>query len=45
MISHSIALLAGFLLGALVFKNNADTGSHIVDKGKALLDALKGKHK
>lgn len=45
MITHSLALLAGFLIGALVFKNNAARGSQIADKGKEILAALKGKIK
>lgn len=40
-----ISFLAGAIVGALAFRNNAAKGSQIADKGKAILDALKGKGK
>lgn len=41
--THLIALLVGFVAGALVFRNNAAKAAKLEDKGKTLLDALKGK--
>lgn len=43
MITHLLALLVGFVAGALVFRNNAAKAAKLEDKGKSLLDALKGK--
>jgi hypothetical protein len=43
MISHLVALLVGFVAGALVFRNNAAKAASAEDKGRKLLDALKGK--
>lgn len=43
--THLIALLVGFVAGALVFRNNAAKAAKLEDKGKTLLDALKGKTK
>jgi hypothetical protein len=43
MISHLVALLVGFVAGALVFRNNSASASKLEDKGRKLLDALKGK--
>lgn len=41
--THLLALLVGFVAGALVFRNNAAKAAKLEDKGKTLLDALKGK--
>jgi len=41
--THLLALLVGFVLGALVFRNNAAKAAKLEDKGKTILDALKGK--
>ena len=41
--THLLALLVGFVLGALVFRNNAAKAPKLEDKGKTILDALKGK--
>lgn len=38
-----VGLLVGAILGALVFRNNAAKAAKLEDKGKTLLDALKGK--
>ena len=43
MITFLIALLIGFVAGALVFRNNAAKAAKLEDKGKTILDALKGK--
>lgn len=43
MISHLIALLVGFVAGALVFRNNAAKAAKLEEKGKSLIDHLKGK--
>ena len=43
MITHLIALLVGFVAGALVFRNNAAKAAKLEDKSKSILDALKGK--
>jgi len=43
MITHLLALLAGFIAGALVFRNNAAKAASLESKGKSILDALKGK--
>ena len=43
MMTHLLALLIGFVAGALVFRNNAAKASKLEDKGKSILDALKGK--
>lgn len=43
MITHLIALLAGFIAGALVFRRHAAKASELEQKGKSILDALKGK--
>jgi len=52
MISYIITFLVGFVLGALVFRNNAKKAEAAVTqaeelkaKGKYLLDALKGRNK
>ena len=41
--THLLALLIGFVAGALVFRNNAAKAAKLEDKGKSILDALKGK--
>ena len=43
MITILIALLIGFVAGALVFRNNAAKAAKLEDKGRSILDALKGK--
>ncbi len=43
MITHLLALLVGFIAGALVFRKHAARASELKAKGKAILDALKGK--
>lgn len=41
MITHIIALLVGFIAGALVFRNNAKKAERIVQDGKAVADQAK----
>ena len=41
--THLLALVLGFVAGALVFRNNAKKVSDIEQKSKTILDALKGK--
>ena len=43
MILLTIGFIVGFISGALVFRNNAAKAAKIEDKGKTILDALKGK--
>ena len=43
MITHILALLVGFVAGALVFRKHAAKANELESKGKSLLDALKGK--
>ena len=43
MMTHLLALIIGFIAGALVFRNNAAKAAKLEDKGKSILDALKGK--
>ena len=43
MITILVSLLIGFVAGALVFRNNAAKAAKLEDKGKSILDALKGK--
>jgi hypothetical protein len=43
MITILVSLLVGFVAGALVFRNNAAKAAKLEDKGKTILDALKGK--
>ena len=43
MITHLIAILVGFVAGALVFRKHAAKASELEAKGKAALDALKGR--
>ena len=41
--THLLALLIGFVAGALVFRNNAAKAAKLEDKGKSILDVLKGR--
>ena len=41
MITHLIALVVGFVAGALVFRNNVKKAGAIVDTAKALADKAK----
>jgi len=43
MITHLLALLVGFLAGALVMRKHKAKADSIEAKGKTILDALKGK--
>ena len=43
MIIALLALLIGFVAGALVFRKHAGKASELEAKGKSILDALKGK--
>lgn len=43
MIAFLLGLLIGFVAGLLVFRNNAAKAAKLEDKGKSILDALKGK--
>lgn len=43
MITHLIALLVGFIAGALVFRKHSVKLTEMQAKSKALLDALKGR--
>ena len=43
MITHLLALLIGFVAGALVFRKHAGKASELEAKGRQALDALKGK--
>lgn len=43
MIAFLLGLLIGFVAGVLVFRNNAAKAAKLEDKGKSILDALKGK--
>jgi len=43
MITHILALVIGFIAGALVFRNNATKAASIEAKSKSILDQLKGK--
>jgi hypothetical protein len=43
MITQLLALLVGFVAGALVFRKHAAKASELEAKGKAALDALKGR--
>jgi len=37
------AFMLGFIAGTLVFRNNAAKAAKLEDKGRSILDALKGK--
>lgn len=41
--THLLALVLGFVAGALVFRNNAKKASELEQKSKTILAALKGK--
>jgi F0F1-type ATP synthase assembly protein I len=43
MTTFLIGLLIGFIAGLLVFRNNAAKAAKLEDKGKSILDALKGR--
>lgn len=43
MIAFLLGLLIGFVAGVLVFRNNAAKAAKLEDKGKSILNALKGK--
>jgi hypothetical protein len=43
MTAFLIGLAVGFVSGLLVFRNNAAKAASAEDKGRKLLDALKGK--
>ena len=43
MITHLLALLVGFIAGALVHRRHASKAASVEQKGKDLLAALKGK--
>jgi len=43
MITHLVALLVGFVAGALVMRKHKAKADSIEAKGKTILDALKGK--
>ena len=43
MTTHLLALLIGFVAGALVFRNNAKKAADLEDKTVDILKALKGK--
>jgi hypothetical protein len=41
MLTHILALVVGFIAGALVFRNNAAKAEKIVQDGKAVADKAK----
>lgn len=43
MITHLLALIVGFLAGALVMRKHKAKADSIEAKGKTILDVLKGK--
>lgn len=43
MIAFLIGLVLGFVAGLLVFRNNAAKAASVEQKGKSLLDILKGR--
>ena len=43
MTAFLIGLVVGFVAGLLVYRNNAAKAKSAEDKGKSILDALKGK--
>ena len=43
LISHTFCFLAGAVGGALLYRNNVAKLKATEDKGKALIDALKGR--
>ena len=43
MTSFLIGIAIGFVAGALTFRNNAASAAKLEEKGKSLIDHLKGK--
>ncbi len=43
MITHLLALIVGFVAGALVMRKHKAKADSLEAKGKTILDALKGK--
>lgn len=43
MLTHILSLLAGILIGALVFRRHAGKAAELESKGRKLLDILKGR--
>jgi hypothetical protein len=43
IVSHTVCLLAGFVAGLLMYRNNVSKLQAKESEGKKLLDALKGK--
>jgi hypothetical protein len=43
MTTFLLGLVIGFIAGLLVFRNNAAKAAKLEDKGKTLLDVLKGR--
>jgi uncharacterized membrane-anchored protein YhcB (DUF1043 family) len=43
MITHLLALLVGFVAGALVMRKHKAKAADLEQKSKSILDALKGK--
>jgi hypothetical protein len=43
MITHLLALVIGFVAGALVFRRHAAKAASLEAKGRQALDALKGR--
>lgn len=43
MISFSIGFVLGWVVAALILRNNAERAAKIGEQGRKLLDALKGK--
>ena len=41
--THLLALLIGFVAGALVFRNNAKKAADLEQKSKSIIDQLKGR--
>ena len=43
LVSHTLCVLGGFVAGVLLYRNNVSKLKATEDKGKALIDALKGR--
>ena len=43
IVISALSLIAGFVAGALVFRKNAAKASELEAKGRAALDAIKGR--
>ena len=43
LVSHTLCVLGGFVAGVLLYRNNVAKLKATEDKGKALIDALKGR--